>query len=105
MPSPCCRLVSTWAAPFGQTVNIAARVQQLPMRKRFLFRRMSIQLKAYTRCLLPGKSSVFKLEGIQQDLRVFRITNDLAALSAEPDLADLHSRFCGTNAKCGEVPS
>ena len=52
------------------------------MRKRFLFRRMSIRAEGVHALLTSREvvSSVFKLKGVQQDLRVFRITEDLAPL-------------------------
>ena len=67
---------------FGQTVNIAARVQQLADAEE-IFVSEDVYSAEGVHALLASRevvSSVFKLRGVQQDLRVFRITKDLAAL-------------------------
>ena len=67
---------------FGQTVNIAARVQQLADAEE-IFVSEDVYSAEGVHALLTSRevvSSVFKLKGVQQDLRVFRITKDLAAL-------------------------
>jgi class 3 adenylate cyclase len=64
---------------FGQTVNIAARVQQLADAGE-IFISDDVHAAEGVQALLcsqPVKSNVFKLRGVQQDLRVFCIaTND-----------------------------
>ena len=67
---------------FGQTVNIAARVQQLADADE-IFVSEDVHSAEGVPALLTSRdvaSSVFKLKGVQQDLRVFRIAKDLAAL-------------------------
>lgn len=67
---------------FGQTVNIAARVQQLADAEE-IFVSEDVYSAEGVHALLASReivSSVSKLKGVQQDLRVFRITKDLAAL-------------------------
>src|SRR3984893_16210295 len=67
---------------FGQTVNIAARVQQLADTGE-IFVSEDVYSAEGVHALLASRevvSSVFKLKGVQQDLRVFRIAKDLAAL-------------------------
>ena len=64
---------------FGQTVNIAARVQQLADAEE-IFVSEDVYSAEGVHALLTSRdvvSSVFKLKGVQQDLRVFRITKDL----------------------------
>lgn len=67
---------------FGQTVNIAARVQQLADADE-IFVSEDVYSAEGVHALLGSRevaSGVFKLKGVQQDLRVFRIAKDLAAL-------------------------
>lgn len=67
---------------FGQTVNIAARVQHLADAEE-IFVSEDVYSAEGVQALLASRevlSGVFKLKGVQQDLRVFRITKDLAAL-------------------------
>ena len=67
---------------FGQTVNIAARVQQLADAEE-IFVSEDVYSAEGVPALLGSRevaSSVFKLKGVQQDLRVFRVAKDLAAL-------------------------
>ncbi len=67
---------------FGQTVNIAARVQQLADAEE-IFVSEDVYSAEGVHALLTSRevvSSVFKPKGVQQDLRVFRITKDLAPL-------------------------
>jgi class 3 adenylate cyclase len=66
---------------FGQTVNIAARVQQLADAEE-IFVSEDVYSAEGVQALLASRevaSDVFRLKGIQQDLRVFRITKDLTA--------------------------
>ena len=66
---------------FGQTVNIAARVQQLADAEE-IFVSEDVYSAEGVQALLGSRevvSNVFKLKGVQQDLRVFRITKDPAA--------------------------
>jgi class 3 adenylate cyclase len=64
---------------FGQTVNIAARVQQLADAEEIFVSEDVYSAEGVHALLAPREvgSSVFKLKGVQQDLRVFRITKDL----------------------------
>ena len=67
---------------FGQTVNIAARVQQLADAEE-IFVSEDVYSAEGVQALLTSRdviSSVSKLKGVQQDLRVFRIAKDPAAL-------------------------
>jgi class 3 adenylate cyclase len=67
---------------FGQTVNIAARVQQLADAEE-IFVSEDVYSAEGVQALLGSRevvSNLFKLKGVQQDLRVFRITKDPAAL-------------------------
>ena len=66
---------------FGQTVNIAARVQQLADAEE-IFVSEDVYSAEGVQALLGSRevvSNVFKLKGVQQDLRVFRIAKDPAA--------------------------
>lgn len=63
---------------FGQTVNIAARVQQLADAEE-IFVSEDVYSAQGVQALLASRrvaSDVFKLKGVQQDLRVFRIAKD-----------------------------
>ena len=64
---------------FGQTVNIAARVQQLADADEIFVSEDAYSAEGVQALLGPREviSSVFKLKGVQQDMRVFRITKDL----------------------------
>jgi class 3 adenylate cyclase len=67
---------------FGQTVNIAARVQQLADAEE-IFVSEDVYSAEGVQALLTSSdvdSSVFKLKGVQQDLRVYRVAKDVAAL-------------------------
>ena len=67
---------------FGQTVNIAARVQQLADAEEIFVSEDACSAEGVQALLASREvsSSVFKLKGVQQGLRVFRIAKDLAAL-------------------------
>jgi class 3 adenylate cyclase len=63
---------------FGQTVNIAARVQQLADAEE-IFISEDVYSAEGVQALLVSRevaSDVFRLKGVQQNLRVFRITKD-----------------------------
>ena len=65
---------------FGQTVNIAARVQHLADADE-IFVSEDVHSAEGVEALLASRevaSSVFKLKGVQQDMRVFRIARDAA---------------------------
>jgi class 3 adenylate cyclase len=67
---------------FGQTVNIAARVQQLADAEE-IFVSEDVYSSEGVHALLASRevaSSISKLKGVQQDLRVFRVAKDPAAL-------------------------
>ena len=63
---------------FGQTVNIAARVQHLADADEIFVSEDAYSAEGVHALLAPREveSNLFKLKGVQQDLRVFRIARD-----------------------------